>query len=94
MQHLNSHNREGGDANEVPNEDLLHQHGQGTDVGSLVEYGAGNETRLTCLHETASFEKFSFGVNDRRASICIPCYTVGKVIWKIAYWPLMPILTG
>jgi len=42
----------------------------------LVEYGAGNEARLTGVHETASFDKFSYGVSDRGASIRIPIYTV------------------
>ncbi|CAN0372764.1 unnamed protein product, partial [Laminaria digitata] len=32
----------------------------------------GNERRLTGLHETASMEKFSYGVADRGASIRIP----------------------
>jgi len=31
---------------------------------------------LTGVHETASFEKFSYGVSDRIASIRIPIYTV------------------
>jgi glutamine synthetase len=47
----------------------------------LAEYGAGNEARLTGVHETASFEKFSFGVSDRGASIRIPIYTVEHE-WK------------
>ena len=42
----------------------------------LAEYGAHNEERLTGAHETASFEKFSFGVSDRGASIRIPIYTI------------------
>ena len=41
----------------------------------LAEYGAFNEERLTGAHETASFEKYSFGVSDRGASIRIPIYT-------------------
>ncbi len=41
----------------------------------LAEYGAYNEERLTGAHETASFEKYSFGVSDRGASIRIPIYT-------------------
>ncbi len=35
-------------------------------------YGTGNELRMTGLHETSSFEKFSWGVADRTASIRIP----------------------
>ena len=42
----------------------------------LAEYGAHNEQRLTGAHETASFEKFSYGVSDRGASIRIPIYTI------------------
>jgi len=38
----------------------------------IAAYGAGNERRLTGLHETASIEKFSAGVADRGASIRIP----------------------
>ena len=35
-------------------------------------YGAGIETRLTGKHETAPYNKFSYGVSDRGASIRIP----------------------
>jgi glutamine synthetase len=35
-------------------------------------YGTGNELRMTGLHETASFDKFSYGVAHRGASIRIP----------------------
>ncbi|MHA1917103.1 MAG: glutamine synthetase, partial [Candidatus Ranarchaeia archaeon] len=42
----------------------------------LEDYGADNELRLTGEHETASFEKFSYGVGDRGASIRIPIFTV------------------
>jgi len=35
-------------------------------------YGEGNERRLTGAHETATIEKFSFGVADRGASVRIP----------------------
>ena len=38
-------------------------------------YGTGNERRLTGKHETASIEKFSYGVADRGASIRIPRFT-------------------
>ncbi len=47
----------------------------------LSEYGAFNEERLTGAHETASFEKFSFGVSDRGASIRIPICTIEQN-WK------------
>lgn len=38
----------------------------------INEYGTGNDRRLTGNHETASIEKFSYGVSDRGASIRIP----------------------
>jgi glutamine synthetase len=47
----------------------------------LAEYGSGNELRLTGRHETASMEKFSYGVADRGASIRIPIFTV-QDNWK------------
>ncbi|ETV81461.1 hypothetical protein H257_05979 [Aphanomyces astaci] len=38
----------------------------------IAAYGTGNERRLTGRHETASIDKFSYGVADRGASIRIP----------------------
>ena len=38
----------------------------------LAVYGVGIETRLTGAHETAHFEKFTYGTSDRGASIRIP----------------------
>ena len=38
----------------------------------MKEYGAGNERRLTGLHETQAIDTFSWGVSDRGASIRIP----------------------
>ena len=38
-------------------------------------YGNDNEKRLTGLHETASYDLFSWGVGDRGASIRIPTDT-------------------
>jgi glutamine synthetase len=38
-------------------------------------YGLDNEKRLTGKHETASIDKFSFGVADRGSSIRIPRFT-------------------
>jgi len=38
-------------------------------------YGEGNERRLTGRHETASIDKFSWGVADRGASIRVPRQT-------------------
>jgi len=39
-------------------------------------YGAGNENRLTGLHETQAIDQFSYAVSDRGASIRIPVATV------------------
>lgn len=44
----------------------------------IVLYGEGNYKRLTGKHETASIDKFSFGVGNRGCSIRIPTYTVNK----------------
>lgn len=41
----------------------------------IRHYGAHNQERLTGLHETASIDKFSYGVSDRGASIRIPLST-------------------
>merc|ERR1711998_293551 len=38
----------------------------------IAAYGEGNERRLTGLHETASIDKFSYGVANRGCSIRIP----------------------
>jgi glutamine synthetase len=38
----------------------------------IAAYGEGNERRLTGQHETASIDKFSYGVANRGASIRIP----------------------
>ena len=35
-------------------------------------YGSDNHKRLTGVHETSSFEKFSYGVGNRAASFRIP----------------------
>ena len=45
----------------------------GKNYMELVQnYGVGIEDRLTGLHETAPWNKFSYGVSDRGASIRIP----------------------
>jgi len=44
-------------------------------VEHIAAYGSGNERRLTGLHETASMDKFSYGVANRGASIRIPRQT-------------------
>jgi len=38
----------------------------------IAAYGSGNERRLTGLHETASIDKFTYGVANRGASVRIP----------------------
>ena len=38
----------------------------------IKEYGAGNERRLTGIHETAAMDTFSYGVANRGASVRIP----------------------
>jgi glutamine synthetase len=43
-----------------------------THAQHLKYYGQGNESRLTGLHETCSYEEFRWGVADRTASIRIP----------------------
>ncbi len=49
----------------------------GTKVMEHIEnYGHGIEERLTGAHETARYDKFSYGTSDRGASIRIP--------WKVA----------
>ena len=41
----------------------------------IAVYGEDNDQRLTGKHETASVEKFSYGVADRGSSIRIPRFT-------------------
>jgi glutamine synthetase len=38
----------------------------------IASYGAGNEKRLTGLHETQRIDEFNYGVSDRGASVRIP----------------------
>ena len=47
----------------------------------MEHYGDFNEERLTGLHETQHYDKFSYGVSDRGASIRIPISTVENN-WK------------
>ncbi len=44
-------------------------------------YGAGNDQRLTGLHETQAIDQYSYAVSDRGASIRIPVATV-QDNWK------------
>ena len=41
-------------------------------------YGSGNEQRMTGKHETAAYDKFSFGVGNRGASVRIGNLTVDE----------------
>jgi glutamine synthetase len=45
---------------------------------SIKEYGKNNDMRLTGGYETASFEKFSYGVASRDTSVRIPTEVVEK----------------
>ena len=51
----------------------------------IAVYGAGNEERLTGLHETAHISKFTYGVANRGASIEFleTLKEIKKVILKI-----------
>jgi glutamine synthetase len=42
----------------------------------LQVYGSDNEKRLTGIHETSSYEKFSWGVGTRNTSVRIPNQTL------------------
>ncbi|MEU9121926.1 glutamine synthetase [Streptomyces sp. NPDC048506] len=47
--------------------------GEGTKpLEHVSDYGAGIDTRLTGLHETAPFDQYSYGVSNRGASVRIP----------------------
>ena len=41
----------------------------------MLLYGEGNKDRLTGIHETSSFTKFSYGTGNRAASFRIPTST-------------------
>lgn len=53
---------------------------EGRHVEHIKVYGEGNADRMTGLHETASMDKFNWGVADRGASVRIPraCAKEGK----------------
>jgi len=48
---------------------------KGTHSRHIMVYGAGNEDRLTGLHETCAINEFRYGVSDRGASVRIPIFT-------------------
>ena len=53
----------------------------------IAVYGPDNDKRLTGKHETAPWNKFSYGVADRGASIRVPhsfTTTDTRAIWKTA----------
>jgi glutamine synthetase len=41
-------------------------------IEHIKVYGEGNEARMTGKHETASYDKFTWGVADRGSSVRIP----------------------
>ena len=41
-------------------------------------YGADNNKRLTGIHETSPFDRFSYGAGNRAASIRIPTQTINQ----------------
>ena len=43
---------------------------------TILDYGEGNNERLVGAYETSSFDKFSYGIADRSASVRIPNSTV------------------
>lgn len=49
-------------------------------VEHIAVYGEGNADRMTGQHETASMDKFNWGIADRGASVRIPrqCAAAGK----------------
>ena len=49
-------------------------------VEHIAVYGEGNADRMTGSHETASMEKFNWGIADRGCSVRIPrqCAAAGK----------------
>lgn len=52
-----------------------------THTSDMLNYGIGNEYRMTGAHETSSYNVFSFGVASRDTSIRIPTMTVQSG-WK------------
>lgn len=52
-------------------DDMMQKFGAKHDL-HLELYGADNEKRLTGVHETSSFTKFSYGCGNRAASFRIP----------------------
>jgi len=51
---------------------------EGKHIEMMKAYGEGNERRLTGKHETSPYDKFSYGVANRGASIRIPRATEQK----------------
>merc|ERR1712167_557456 len=44
----------------------------------MALYGADNDKRLTGIHETSPFDKFSYGAGNRAASVRIPTSTINQ----------------
>jgi len=49
-----------------------------THMTHMALYGSDNDKRLTGIHETSPFDKFSYGVGNRAASVRIPTTTINK----------------
>lgn len=49
---------------------------EGMHLQHMEMYGAGNKQRLTGIHETSPYDKFSYGAGNRAASIRIPTQTL------------------
>lgn len=44
---------------------------ENTHIEDMKEYGEGNEKRMTGIHETSSYDKFTYGIGNRGASVRI-----------------------
>merc|ERR1712167_67672 len=44
----------------------------------MALYGADNDKRCTGIHETSSFDKFTYGAGNRAASVRIPTQTMNQ----------------
>ena len=59
------------------NEDMMKKM-EAAHMTHMSLYGAGNHKRLTGIHETSPFDKFSYGAGNRAASVRIPTQTVNQ----------------
>ena len=49
-----------------------------THMTHMSVYGADNNKRLTGIHETSPFDRFSYGAGNRAASVRIPTQTINQ----------------